>query len=837
MRQLAGSLCSFGLSLSALCGSAGAAMPFDSNAVLFQSPADSGERYLAIALRSSLPPVTAKQHVLLIDTSASQTGRYREASLQLTEALLQQLPAGHSVRVMAVDSVVESLTQGFVAAGSSDLKQAQKSLNDRTPMGAACLADALREVLAGTSGQPASILYIGDGLSAGDQLSVAEVENLSRDLTGRGLAFHAFLLGPQVDTELVSILAQQTGGITASLKDAPAPTVAGTLLKAMTVAPVIVSNLAVSEPAIQLADDSNVAIRADRDTVMYARTKIQKAFTVTGRTPAGGQLTWSVAESGEVLGGELRLLFERASASNGLLNAVVGTEQLRMAGDQFDFVLNRTIQSAKDLHEQGRDAQALAVAREGLKLDSANVVLTSLVTTLSSAQDGGSADDKLGPPAVGDGDDLRKAQARNEIISQQLVQSTNAAIADARRLASDQPDVALGQLKDLLETIRASRELAPERKDELVRRISDAYAAVDNERQAIAVRNREESQRRAAEEAERNLLSEAAVEEERLKTQIATVRGLLERARKGDVYAYEEAEAAARIALDMKPGNGTATAALVMAEAAGQLSKAYRLVNLRHDRFLETLYQVELSHVPFPDEPPVQYPPADVWRALTLSRTKKYKSVSLRSEKPVEIWLEEMLDEPIPDLDFPGEASLDEILNYIADYYTDLGPYTMRILPDVSEPEIDSVDFLKNTNVTDVEFKGITLRNALKLIFARVTDAELTFLIKNEVMLITTVEAAESEENLVTRIYDVADLVVIILPQAGGGAGGGLGGGGGGLGGGGLGGGGLGGGGLGGGGLGGGGLGGGAGFSIPQEQPNAPAGGINLKGNAASKKK
>ena len=258
-----------------------------------------------------------------------------------------------------------------------------------------------------------------------------------------------------------------------------------------------------------------------------------------------------------------------------------------------------------------------------------------------------------------------------------------------------------------------------------------------------------------------------------MQTLISQVRGLLDRARHGDVAAYEEAETAARLALQQEPGNGTASAAVVMAESSGQLNKAYELVNLRADRFLETLYQVELSHVPFPDEPPIQYPPADVWRALTLSRKKKYESVSLRSEKPVELWLEQMLDEPIPALNYPGDStSLGEILQFLESYYTELGPFTMRIILDESDPDIGTdAEFLDTTTVADVDLKRHHSAKCADVDLAKVKnqDPGLTFLIKNEVMMVTTVDTANSEDNLITRIYDVADLVVTTTPQSGGG--------------------------------------------------------------------
>ena len=64
---------------------------------------------------------------------------------------------------------------------------------------------------------------------------------------------------------------------------------------------------------------------------------------------------------------------------------------------------------------------------------------------------------------------------------------------------------------------------------------------------------------------------------------------------------------------------------------------------LRADRFLETLRQVELSHVPFPDEPPVRWPPAEVWQALT-ERRKKWASVSLERHSKAEVRISRALD-------------------------------------------------------------------------------------------------------------------------------------------------------------------------------------------------
>ncbi len=536
------------------------------------------------------------------------------------------------------------------------------------------------------------------------------------------------------------------------------------------------------------------------------------------------------------------MLFERASATGGLNTSLVGVEGLEAAGKLVESSVAQSVALANRLDAAGKKAEAREVARQAKLIDAANPILTTLAAglldeTAPAAQDvstppvpNEAGDDQLGPPSGDEGDQLSKAQARAEILTQQLVQSTSAAIEEAKRTAGEQPEYALTLLKDVLDTIRASQEVAPEKREELERRVIDAYARVNEARLTNEIAKQESAQKRANQEQIGNLLEASRAEEQRLQTLIAQVRGSLERARRGDVNSFEEAESTARIALDLKPGNGTATAAVVMAEAGGQLSKAYRLVNLRHDRFLATLYQVELSHVPFPDEPPVQYPPADVWRALTLARRERYQSVSLQSQKPVEEWLEKMLEEPIPTLDFGQNASLREILDQIETHFNLTGEYNMRIILDESDPDIgEDPEYLENTTVQGVNLKGISLRNALVLILAKVKDQELTYLIENEVMKITTVATAELPEKLVTRVYDVGDLVVQTIPMGGGGQqGGGFGGGqqGGGFGGG------QQGGGFGGGG---GGFGGGNMFSVPAEELK-PNDGIQLNGADAKKK-
>ena len=52
--------------------------------------------------------------------------------------------------------------------------------------------------------------------------------------------------------------------------------------------------------------------------------------------------------------------------------------------------------------------------------------------------------------------------------------------------------------------------------------------------------------------------------------------------------------------------------------------------------FVDAMYQTEKSHIPQPDDPPIVYPDAEVWKELTARRKGKYSSTSLSKPSPAE---------------------------------------------------------------------------------------------------------------------------------------------------------------------------------------------------------
>ena len=401
-------------------------------------------------------------------------------------------------------------------------------------------------------------------------------------------------------------------------------------------------------------------------------------------------------------------------------------------------------------------------------------------------------------------DELLDLQA---VRTEQLVTGVGEAIDRTSVYLRRDPDLAVAELKNQLNAVRNARDVDPAVRAQLDRRLSTQIQNAQN----LSIQLRETALRGniadAEAQAQRRLVGALLKEQDDLEQLIDLVRAAIDDGVHGDDLAYEEAEDIARAAVNIRPGNAPATAAVFTAEAAGQLNKAFRLRSLRNDRFLETLYQVELSHVPFPDEPPVRFPAAEVWQQLSDRRIQRYSAVSLQADSPAEDQIRSALLAPTSLLDIRPGDTLKTALDALA------GIHKITILPDTAALELEGITLDDRVLDNPPTLEGVKLKSALKLLLEG-GDVPLTYIIEDEVMKITTV--TEAENKLFTRVYPVGDLVIPIIQL-----GGGIGGGGGGLGGGGLGGGGGGlgggGGGLGGGqGGGGGGFGGGA-FSVPAD--------------------
>ncbi len=748
-----------------------------------------GETIAAVSVKlQTLPQTLAprKDHVVLVDTSASQVGEHRQQALAVTKAFLASLPDGHRVAIYAVDLKTQALTNGFVSAQGEESTKALTKLQRRLPLGATNLSLALKQAMQDVEqDSESSILYIGDGMSAANLLPTEELRQLTTQLHTRRLPVHSYAVGPRKDLQLLGALAQQTGGfVQFDMADEKidAPNQVGQKLAVAVAAPIYYpQNITVEPAGLNVFPQTVLPLRNDRSTVYLAKGQLGDHLTLR---IAGEQSQSLTVAKADFEGGHTFLLnqYQQAEQTKGLSVAFAGNRMLRAAQSAFDNQVAMLVATGERavMLRQYDQAEEIGLAIKNIDPNNVNIQILTGAARKAKARTRNVAfqqpDDIFNraaqnqnqnqpapvPNPLPSGNNLIPTVQQGTLINtQELTVEVNQAVAAAQSLSLTSPGDAIDIIKRQLGHVDAAQDVIPEARAQLLRRLQSHLVEFQNLERLVYDNQQRLAERLSAIEAQKRLIDIASQQEKDLELLIDKVRALMVEGYHGQGNAFEEAEAVARQAVDLKPGEGTATAALVSAESAGQLDKAFRLRSLRADRFLETLYQVELSHVPFPDEPPIRWPPAEVWRALT-ERRKKWASVDLHKNSPAEEKIQAALIDPQGvDIEFIDQPLTDAMV-FLAD------AHDITIIIDRAALQEEGVALDEPINAT---LSGITLRSAMKIILE---PLGLTYIIEDEVMKITTIIAAE--EKLSTRVYPVGDLVIPISNPLAGGLGQGFGG-------------------------------------------------------------
>lgn len=729
-----------------------------------------GEHYYALELKAQRLPAdvhSGKQIAILFDTSASQVGEHRIQALAVLKSLLTELPNDATVAIYAVDVQCTPFMNEFVKPQSRQAKLAVASLANRAPLGATDLSQAFKTATQGLANQPVrSIIYVGDGMSSAKLISGPEMVALTRQLAKQHVSVHSYAVGPKKDLRLLGTLGVYTGGIVLTdqaegKKDLPA--IAGKELAEAVQAPVFFpKTIQLSDKNLELNTPQALPIRTDRDTVYLGKGKLGGKLSLelsnndlnanwNFKVPAAQAVNsflaipWMNTQPGQEIG--------IAFAGQRLMNLARTTHESRMA--QLEFAGTRAIQS-------GNFEKAAQFGNLLQQLDPGNSRANSLLKLSNQFQQDQfaqadtkkpAADAKPQPAAKADAkppidDSISKVEQLRQIKGAQMKIEVSNAIEEARTIAGENPEAALGVLKRSLNFLKSTSDIEIDLRQQLQRRLNGIMVDVRSQMEIAETRQIRQQQQLAQLEQQKRLVDKILLEDEKMEQLIDRVRSLIQDGKHGNSDAYEEAEAVSRVAVDMEPGNGPATAALFTSEAAGQLDKVFRMRSLRADRFLETLYQVELSHVPFPDEPPIRWPSAPVWVNLT-ERRKKWASVDLHRASPAEQRIFEELQQET-EANFP-DIPLSEVMTY----FSDLHNITILINENDLGEEGLTVDEPVNVSLT-----AIKLKSALNIILKPIG---LTYLIEDEVMKITTI--VKADEILSTRVYPVADLVISVSTQ------------------------------------------------------------------------
>ncbi|MGQ9574389.1 MAG: hypothetical protein ACUVUC_03660, partial [Thermoguttaceae bacterium] len=721
-----------------------------------------GTSFFALSLRPAEQVPAAPQHdvVVLVNTSASQTGPYRTKALEALDVLLKNLAPQDRVQLMAVDLNAVPMTPGWVAPHSKQMADAIAKLHQREPLGSTDMEKALEAASACFAGgtAPRAVVYIGDGRSRLNLLLPEKFERLIGRLVEGRIAVSSLAVGPQLDAELLGALAANTGGMIWDGQALSAPQ-AGKNLAAAVKGPVLWPTNATWPAAFTEVLPKRVPpLRAERESVVIGTMKGNGPLDVeiAAESAAGPQkLLWKVAPAAPSdQNGYLARLVAMARPTGGLTLPLTGSGALDQLRHQITAGAQGLTALARQALSAGDRANAEKLAREALAQnpedDLAAAILKAATARPRAGQNGkpseGIARDlNLVGPAAPEQSLALDEQRRRTLVAQELTAAVQQAIKQARARMATEPELVTQDLKLLLERVKEAPELEPDRRNQLTGHIEQALRETDRQR-IQAEENRQRHQALLAAAAERKLLADNLQrKQDRLSALMERFNALMD---EGQFRMAEEQVAA--VAQKEVAGDPVPDPVPLLATNAARMKDYYgEFMGWRVDRWkkvVEALAMAEKSHVPFPDEPPIVYPDAEVWRQLSERRIREYRSMDLSRRNPVEQKILDALRSPVEGFEFEN-TPLTDVIDHLRNVHN------INIVLDMKALEDQQID--PSTQMVNLSLKGVSLRSALRLML---NPMDLTYIIEDEVLLITSLDRAESK--LVTKVYPVADLVI-----------------------------------------------------------------------------
>ncbi len=179
----------------------------------YQAP--DGTDYFALSLmpQQAIPLAESRDIVILFDTSASQSGVYRDKALAALRDLTATLGDKDRVALYSVDVNAVPMTSALVSPKSPEFATALAKLQQRAPLGSTDMGEALNaaaEVLA-AGNAPKRVVYIGDGQNSAG--SVGEDLNKTLDkLIDQRVSVSSYAVGPESNNAFLASVSNLTGG-------------------------------------------------------------------------------------------------------------------------------------------------------------------------------------------------------------------------------------------------------------------------------------------------------------------------------------------------------------------------------------------------------------------------------------------------------------------------------------------------------------------------------------------------------------------------------------------------------------------------------------------------
>jgi tetratricopeptide (TPR) repeat protein len=745
-------------------------------------------------------PARPRDVLVVVDTSASQAGRPLQQARQVLTAVVAGLSPADRVGVWTANTpdATKALTKGFFAPNAEEVRDAAAALTDvEYGSGAVDLKDALNKALGSMTparGRQQVVLFLGDGESALAPVSEADRIDLGTRMDATDVAFFAVPLGVKVNPQNLHGLAAQTGGVVARLdQDLAEPAKRAEWVKKLVAAidaPVVkVDKFKFSEEVAEVYPTKLPPLRADRTTLVMgklakpaARLGLEVKGTAAGRPVA--------ATMGEALPAPqldhffLNVMLDQwrdaphkdapAMLQSDRALALAST-QVKLYRDEFLTqavwaVTKSQWDDAGKLYQAAlridpRDPEAAAGVAMIDKLKAGKMTLADIQKKVSTQAPADPAPKQDPPgaappagPAPAAADLLREAAARRQVEEQRTRVLVDETIRAAQRLLRTNPDAAYDDLKRQRDDIDANDAIGPAAKAKYKGDLEAVMQQIRLKRAEIVRQSDLEREAVARSRQQLNEFDQQQDEERRVKNRLDQFRELMKRAR--FELAYQEAQ----LLIQERVVKGQsippqAVASYIIGQQATQLREWRELTRIREERFLLTMLQTEKSHIPYPDEPPVHFPPAAVWRELTSLRKEAYENSNLGpNPSPTQRDLKSKLENA--EVRIEGnvdEQSLKELLTTLARQHG--FTYVINYQAIAAEPDGKMADAVneQKPRVGAAQLRGLKLGTYLDIVLL---SLNYTYIVRPEYIEITTFNRRLEEK--VTRVFPVADLVIPI---------------------------------------------------------------------------
>ncbi len=350
---------------------------------------------------------------------------------------------------------------------------------------------------------------------------------------------------------------------------------------------------------------------------------------------------------------------------------------------------------------------------------------------------------------------LGASDANTRLKTAQVKSEIKAAIDSARKQAVKDPVGAIQNIKLAIVSVQDNPYLADADREELLASLEANARFLEREKFAKDKRDLDAMRNNAKLTAIATITNQRAENQKKVEEIMKRFNSLV--AEEQYTLAADVASTAADLIDDLAlPTQAANVARLTNAYAENQYLRKYRRI-----RFLDVLMSVERSHIPTSDEPPIIYPDADTWLALSKARKEKYSDASLFTQSEtrkkivralndtVDVRVDENDEEGRPLTDWINEIKREKGINIVFD----------RAAIDESENSLDEM-------VIQDTLLSVSLRTALNLVLR---PYDLVPCVRDEYLYITTkdtIDGLESSDDLWREIYHlryypVSDLTLV----------------------------------------------------------------------------